>query len=68
MTKRHLLSLSLPLLLALTACSGPEAPAPAATPAPAAPAETAAPSAPATQSGEAAATAAEPDPFGLPDL
>ena len=66
MTKRHLLSLSLPLLLALTACSGPEAPAPAATPAPAAPAETAAPSAPATQSGEAAATAAEPAQAAAP--
>lgn len=66
MTKRHLLSLSLPLLLALTACSGPEAPAPAATPAPAAPAETAAPSAPATQPGEAAATAAEPAQAAAP--
>ncbi|UWX04143.1 thiol:disulfide interchange protein DsbA/DsbL [Pseudoxanthomonas sp. NC8] len=67
MSKRHLVSLTLPLLLALAACSG-QAPAPAATPpapapaetAPAsapAPAEAAAPSAPATQATPAAAPA-----------
>ncbi|MBO9716991.1 MAG: thiol:disulfide interchange protein DsbA/DsbL [Pseudoxanthomonas sp.] len=61
MTKRHLVSLTLPLLLALTACSGPEAPAPApatppaATPA-AAPAETTNPATPAP--AETAASAA----------
>lgn len=49
MTKRHLLSLSLPLLLALAACSGKEAPAPAATPAPDAPAQTATPAEPTAQ-------------------
>lgn len=58
MTKRHLVRLTLPLLmLALAACSGPEAPAPAATPAPA-PAE-AAPAPAATPTAEAAAPAAE---------
>jgi thiol:disulfide interchange protein DsbA len=58
MTKRHLVSLTLPLLLALTACSSPEAPAPATTPA--TPAETTAPAtspAPAEAANPAAPTA-----------
>ena len=59
MTKRHLVSLTLPLLLALTACSGQQAPAPAATPAAPAPAETAAPATPAPPPAEAAAPAAD---------
>lgn len=72
MTKRHLVSLTLPLLLALTACSGPEAPAPAAAPAqtpapaatPAAPAATpaAAETAPAAPPGTAAAPTAPTGP------
>jgi thiol:disulfide interchange protein DsbA len=58
MTKRHLVSLTLPLLLALAACSSPEAPAPATTPA--TPAETTAPAtspAPAEAANPAAPTA-----------
>ncbi|WP_372016713.1 thiol:disulfide interchange protein DsbA/DsbL [Pseudoxanthomonas sp. 10H] len=61
MTPRHLVSLTLPLLLlALTACSGPDAPAPAAAPASPAPAQT--PAAPATASPatDAGAPAAAP--------
>jgi thiol:disulfide interchange protein DsbA len=76
MTKRHLVSLTLPLLLALTACSSPEAPAPAATPATPAPAETAAPAAtpapaetatpaaPAAPAAQAPAPAAAAGPAG----
>ena len=56
MTKRHLVSLTLPLLLALAACSAPEAPAPAAAPTTPAPAETAAPAATPAPAEAAAAT------------
>ena len=55
MTKRHL-SLTLPLLLALAACSGPQAPAPAAPAAPATAPTDAAPAA----TPEAAPAAAQP--------
>ncbi len=66
MTKRHL-SLSLPLLLALAACSGREAPAPAApAAAPNAAAPTAAPAASEAQPTEAATTAADTPPPAAP--
>ncbi len=66
MTKRYL-SLTLPLLLALAACSGQEAPAPAATPAettpaPAAPAESTAPAAPSEATAPAPAPTAPTGP------
>ena len=66
MTKRHL-SLSLPLLLALAACSSREAPAPAApAAAPNAAAPTAAPAASEAQPTEAATTAADTPPPAAP--
>ena len=66
MTKRHL-SLSLPLLLALAACYGREAPAPAApAAAPNAAAPTAAPAASEAQPTEAATTAADTPPPAAP--
>jgi len=62
MTLRPLASLTLPLLLALTACSGSEAPAPAAPATTPAPAEaTPAPAATPQPPAEAAAPAATPD-------